>query len=275
MPVPGRVCCRSAVRARLSAGAAHTGVHDRGRHIRHNQDGVAAVPASEVAAVQQAPATGHGHARGHGVVDGLADRVRRARRVPGRLVRAGQLLDPVRVLARIGAHVAVRAQRLVQPHAVRHQPGAPGAGVRGHRGRARGRRGRAGVPAVRAPVQIAYGHRRGVRVRARPPPRRPAHDHHQHTAVQRHTHQSHTGRRRIRPRLWVRRGPVINQLLSTRFRPARILAAVEPWPTPYFPRHHYLPPPPSHHRPPDGSRFGSGRQLIVHRQVCFDFAEVR
>lgn len=196
---------RRPVRARLSAGAAHTGVHDRGRHIRHHQDGVAAVPASEVAAVQQAPAAGHGHARGPGVVDGLADRRRRAHRLPGRLVRARQLLDHVRVLARLGAVVAVRAERVVQPHAVRHQPGAPGAGVRGRGGRACGRRGRAGVPAVRAPVQIAYGHHRDVRVRARPP-WRPAHDHHQHTAVQRHTHQRHPARRRIRVR--TRRGPV-------------------------------------------------------------------
>lgn len=180
-------CCRRGVRARLSAGAAHTGVHDRGRHIRHDQNGVAAVPAGEVAAVQQAPAPGHGHARGHGVVDGLADRVRRAHRVPGRLVRAGQLLDAVRVLAGLGAVVAVRAERVVQPHAVRHQPGAPGLGVRGRRDGAGRRRGRARVPAVRAPVQIAYGHRDVVRLRGRLRPRSPD-DRHRHTAVQRHPH---------------------------------------------------------------------------------------
>jgi len=161
---------------------------------------VAAVPTGQVAAVQQAPAAGHGHAGGHGVVDGVAHSVRRAGRVPGRLVRAGQLLDTVRVLARIGADVAVRAQRLVQQDAVRHQPRAPGPGVRGRRTGAGHRRGRAGVPTVRVPVQIAYGHHGAVRLRPRPP-RQPPHDHHRHTAVQRHTHQRHQARRR--------RGPVV------------------------------------------------------------------
>jgi len=183
-------CCRRGVRPGLSAGTAHTGVHDRGRHIRHDQNGVAAVPAGQVAAVQQAPAAGHGHAGGHGVVHGVAHSVRRAGRVPGRLVRAGQLLDPVRVLARLGTVVAVRAERVVQPDAVRHQPRTPGTRVRGRRCSARRRRGRAGVPAVRAPVQIAYGQHGAVRLRPRPP-RQPPHDHHQHTAVQRHTHQRH------------------------------------------------------------------------------------
>lgn len=213
---PGSVfsCCRRAVRAGLSTGAAHPGVHDRGRHIRHDQDGVAAVPAGEVAAVQQAPAAGHGHARGHGVVDGLADRRGRAHRVPGRLVRAGQLLDTVRVLARLGAVVVVRAERVVQPHAVRHQSGAPGPGVRGRSRRPGRRRRRPRVPAV---PEIAYGQHRAVRLRARPSPTRPPHDHHRHTAVQRHTHQRHAaaGRRRgrpfvlaVEPRDRVRRGPV-------------------------------------------------------------------
>jgi len=163
---------------------------------------VAAVPTGQVAAVQQAPAAGHGHAGGHGVVDGVAHSVRRAGRVPGRLVRAGQLLDTVRVLARLGAVVAVRAQRLVQQDAVRHQPRAPGTGVRGRRTGAGHRRGRAGVPTVRVPVQIAYGHHGAVRLRPRPP-RQPPHDHHRHTAVQRHTHQRHQARRR--------RGPVVGR----------------------------------------------------------------
>lgn len=193
-------CCRRGVRSRLSAGTAHTGVHDRGRHIRHDQNGVAAVPTGQVAAVQQAPAAGHGHAGGHGVVDGVAHSVRRTGSVPGRLVRAGQLLDTVRVLARLGAVVVVRAQRLVQQDAVRHQPRAPGTGLRGRRTGAGHRRGRAGVPTVRVPVQIAYGHHGAVRLCPRPP-RQPPHDHHRHTAVQRHTHQRHQARRR--------RGPVV------------------------------------------------------------------
>jgi len=178
---------------------------------------VAAVPAGEVAAVQPAPAAGRGHARGHGVVDGLADRRGRAHRVPGRLVRAGQLLDTVRVLARLGAVVAVRAERMVQPHAVRHQPGAPGPGVRG-RGRGAGRRRRR--PRAPAVPEIAYGARRAVRLRARPPPARPPHDRrHRRAAVQRDTHQrdAAAGRPRgrrpfavaVEPRHRVRRGPVI------------------------------------------------------------------
>lgn len=170
---------------------------------------MAAVPAGEVAAVQQAPAAGHGDARGHGVVDGLADRVRRAVRVPGRMVRAGQLLDTVRVLARPGGVVAVRAQYVVQPHAVRHQPGAPGARVRGRGARARRRRGRARVPAVRAPVQIAYGQHRVVRLLGRPPRPQPSDDHYRHTAVQCHTHQRHSAGRRRRRRRVRRRGPVM------------------------------------------------------------------
>lgn len=163
---------------------------------------MAAVPAGEVAAVQQAPAAGHGDARGHGVVDGLEDRVRGAVRVPGRLVRAGQLLDTVRVLAGLGAVVAVRAERVVQPHAVRHQPRAPGARVRSRGARARCRRGRARVPAVRPPVQVAYGQHRVVRLRPRPPRPQPSDDHHRHIAVQCHTHQRHSaGRRRRRCRV--------------------------------------------------------------------------
>lgn len=188
-------CCRRGVRPGLSAGTAHTGVHDRGRHIRLDQNGVAAMSASQVAAVQQAPTAGHGHAGGHGVVHGVSHSVRRAGRVPGRLVRAGQLLDPVRVLARLGTVVAVRAERVVQPDAVRHQPRASGTRVRGWRRSARRRRGRARVPAVRAPFQIAYGQHGAVRLHPRPP-RQPPHDHHQHTAVQRHTHQRHPTRRR-------------------------------------------------------------------------------
>lgn len=209
----------------MPAGAAHPGVHDRGRHIRHDQDGVAAVPAGEVAAVQPAPAAGHGHARGHGVVDRVADRRDRAHRVPGRLVRAGQLLDTVRVLARVGDGLAVRRpEPVVQPGAVRVQSGAPRSGVRGRR-RGRGRRRRPSrVPAV---PQIAYGQRRRVlRLRVPRPPRapRPPHDHHRHSAVQRHTHQRHaTAGRRRRPRPpqrarhessrnRLRRGPVIAQV---------------------------------------------------------------
>jgi len=188
-------CYRRGVRPGLSTGTAHTGVHDRGRHIRNDQNGVVAVPAGQVAAVQQAQSTGHGYAGGHGVVHGVAHSVRRAGRVPGRMVRAGQLLDTVRVLARIGAVVAVRAERVVQPDAVRDQPRASGTRVRGRRVSARRRRGRAGVSAVRAPLQIAYGHHGAVRLCARPP-RQPPHDHHQHTAVQRHTHQRHPTRRR-------------------------------------------------------------------------------
>lgn len=188
-------CYRRGVRPGLSTGTAHTGVHDRGRHIRHDQNGVVAVQAGQVAPVQQAQSTGHGYAGGHGVVHGVAHSVRRAGRVPGRMVRAGQLLDTVRVLARLGAVVAVRAERVVQPDAVRDQPGASGTRVRGRRRSARRRRGRAGVSAVRAPVQIAYGHHGTVRLCPRPP-RQPPHDHHQHTAVQRHTHQRHPTRRR-------------------------------------------------------------------------------
>jgi hypothetical protein len=156
------------------------------------------MPTGQVAAVQQAPAAGHGHAGGHGVVHGVADSVRRAGRIPGRLVCAGQLLDTVRVLARLGAVVAVRTEWMVQPDAVRDQPRALGTRVRGRRSGAGRRRGRAGVPTVRVPVQIAYGHHGAVRLRPRPP-RQPPHDHHRYIAVQRHTHQRHQARRRRGP----------------------------------------------------------------------------
>lgn len=145
-------CCRRGVRTRLSARTTHTGVHDRRRHIRHDQNGMVAVATGEVTAVQQAPAPGHRHPRGYGVVDGLAHRVRRAHGVPGRLVRTRQLLDTVRVLAGLGAVVAVRAERVVQPDAVRDQPRALGARVRRRSRGDRLRRGRPRLPTVRAPV---------------------------------------------------------------------------------------------------------------------------
>lgn len=141
---------------------------------------MATVPAGEVVAVRPAPAAGHGHSRGYGVVDGLADRVGGAHRIPSRLVRPGQLLDTLGVLARLRTVVAVRAQRLVQSHAVRHQPGALVPGVRGRGRRAGGHSRRARLPAVRVPVQVAYGRRRVVRLRSRPPA---SHDRHRHTAV--------------------------------------------------------------------------------------------
>jgi len=148
---------------------------------------VATVAAGEIITIQQTPAAGHRHPGGHGVVDGLTDRVRGARSVSRRLVRARQLLDTVRVLAGLGTVVVVRAEHVVQPDAVRDQSRPFGAGVRRRDRRGRRRRRRTRIPTVCAPVQIAYGQRRVVRLRARPPRQSP-HDHHQHTAVQRHTH---------------------------------------------------------------------------------------
>lgn len=176
---------------------------------------MAAVPAGQVAAVQPAPAARHGDARGHGVVDGVPDRRGRAHRVPGRLVRPGQLLDPVRVLARLGG-AAVRPEHLVQPHALRHLPGAPGPGVRRRRRRPGRRRRRARVPAVRAPLQIAYGrrHRRFVVVvrlfaRRRTSASRTPHDRHRHTAVHRRPDQRHAAAGRAQQVR--RRGPVMGR----------------------------------------------------------------
>lgn len=81
---------------------------------------MAVVPAGKIAPVQQASAPGHGHPGGHGVINGFAHSVRGAHRVSIRLVRAGQLLDTVRLLARLGTVVAVRTEWLVQSDAVRH-----------------------------------------------------------------------------------------------------------------------------------------------------------
>jgi len=179
-----------------------------------------AVATGEVTAVQQAPTPGHWHPRGHGVVDGLAHCVRRAYGVPGRLVRTRPLLDTVRVLAGLGAIVAVRPERVVQPNAVRDQSGALGARVCR---RSRGDclyRGRPRLPAVRAPVQIAHGQHRVVVLwlRARPTSLRPPDDRHQHIAVQhRHTHQRHQARRRRRPPP-SRRSPVIDRISHSFYR---------------------------------------------------------
>lgn len=184
-------CCRGEVRAGLSSGTAHSGVPDRGRHIRHDKNGVATVPSDRVHAVQQDfGIAGHAHPRGHRVVRGHAHRVSGAHRVPGRLVCAGKLLDTIRVLAGLGTVVAVRTERLVQPDAVHHQFRAPGVRVRGRRLSNPARGGHTDLPADVLRIEIAYGRHRSVRLHARPP-RQPPDDHHRYTSVQRHTHQRH------------------------------------------------------------------------------------